>query len=139
VPVLGPPLSPTDTLSTDPLSFSFLTDPPDRSFPEKYLIVSTIQFGRISNARILVGDMAGLGIVLNRTVILPHLNACGNEGHDGVWDLDALRVPGILSGIGLDVQRLSALRAQVTASMMLILHTDSPKQYPYLWLFLWPQ
>jgi hypothetical protein len=54
--------------------------------------------------------MAGLGIVLNRTVILPHLNACGNEGHDGVWDLDALRVPGILSGIGLDVQRLCRAR-----------------------------
>jgi hypothetical protein len=110
VPVLGPPLSTTDTLSTSASSFSFLTDPPDKSFPEKYLIVSTIRFGRLSNARLVVGDMAGLGIVLNRTVILPHLDACGAEGDDGVWDLDALRVPGILSNFGLNVHRLCLAR-----------------------------
>jgi hypothetical protein len=109
VPVLGPPLSPTDSLSSPASSLSFLTDPPDRSFPEKYLVVARIRWGRVSNARLLVGDMAGLGIVLNRTVILPHLDACGAEG-DEVWDLDALRVPGILSGLGLDVRRLCAAR-----------------------------
>jgi hypothetical protein len=111
VPVLGPPLSPTDTLSTDPFVLLLPHRPSRQVLPRKVPHrLHGIRFGRISNARLLVGDMAGLGIVLNRTVILPHLDACGNEGHDGVWDLDALRVPGILSGIGLDVQRLCRAR-----------------------------
>lgn len=73
-------------------------------FHNQFLISSSVYFGRISNAKISVTELVGLGIALNRTVIIPKIEECGADGNeanfDTLFDITAFGSTSVLSNGG---------------------------------------
>ena len=89
-----------------PLPLMLTSLPPLR---HRYLISSAINYGRISNAKLSLVELLGLARALNRTAIVPKLDACGSDGADSsfdvLFDATALSHEGALSLSSFDVAR----------------------------------
>lgn len=53
---------------------------------DKFLISSSIYFGRISNAKLSLVELVGLSLLLNRTLVVPKLEECGADGVEAGFD-----------------------------------------------------
>lgn len=98
------------------IHFKLLEESSQRQLPNRYLISSELNYGRLSNLKISITEVIGLSLALNMTAILPNLESCIKPTEDLGWsgiieidqlfDTSAFSRASVVSSSGLDLNRV---------------------------------
>jgi hypothetical protein len=79
-----------------------------QTFQDRYIILSELSFGRMSNLKISVAEVIGLSLALNRTAVFPKFETCmlKTEEFDLLFDPSRFCQASIVSSSGLDLNRI---------------------------------